>query len=68
MGFIFQFILGASVGAACVYNMDDFYYRTFKKHVAVPAKEELAKDQVDVGTLAGIVMRGVTQSYRELWP
>ena len=68
MGFIFQFIFGATVGAAFVYNMDDFYYRTLKKHVAEPAGEELKKDQVDVGQLAGIVMRGMTQSYRELWP
>jgi len=68
MGFIFQFIVGATVGAACVYNMDDFYYKTFKRHVAEPAKEELKKDEVDVGKLVGIVTRGLNQSYRELWP
>jgi len=68
MGIIGRFLFGTVAGFAFIYTMDDYYYVTLKKHVAEPTKKELAKEQVDVAEVSKIVMRGLKQTYKELWP
>jgi len=68
MGIIGRFLFGGVVGIAFVYTMDDYYYRTLKRNVADPASQELSKEQVDVAQVSKVVMRGLHQTYKELWP
>ncbi len=59
---------GAVFGCIFIYTMDDFYYNSFRRNIGEPAAVELKKEQIDAAEVSRVVMRGMKQTYRELWP